>query len=392
MADLELLKAMARQVIDEASAELRHVSLGIHGKPELNFEEHHAHRLLTDYLASKGFEVTRGAYEMQTAFQAVAGSGSPVIAVLCEYDALPEIGHACGHNLIAASGVAVGLALKAVLGQGNGTVVVLGSPAEEGGGGKIYLMERGAFKDVDAAMMLHPTPGDSAFPNVIAIQQLEVEFHGRNAHASAFPWDGVNALDALILSYNAISVMRQQFRPDVRVHGVITRGGDKPNIIPDHTSAFFYLRAKTQRGLDELKAKIVPCFEGAALATGCRLDYRWAGKPYTDLVTNVAMARAYVANAHEIGRELPLEGDASLSASTDMGNVSYAVPSIHPMFAIPTMAGNHTPGFTAAAATQEAHDSMLSAAKALAMTALDLYLKPELLDSAKREFSGVRRA
>jgi len=221
MADLELLKTMACQVIDEASLELRNLSLGIHGKPELNFEEHHAHRLLTDFLSSKGFAVTRHAYEMPTAFQAVAGSGSPTIAVLCEYDALPGIGHACGHNLIAASGVAVGLALKAVLGDGNGTVVVLGSPAEEGGGGKIYLIERGAFKNVDAAMMLHPTPGDSAYPNVIAIQQLEIEFHGRNAHAAAFPWEGVNALDALVLSYNGISAMRQHLRPDVRVHGVI---------------------------------------------------------------------------------------------------------------------------------------------------------------------------
>ena len=385
---VELLRAVAAQVIDEASAELRRISLDIHAHPELNFQEHHAHALLTDYLESKGFEVTRGAYEMPTAFQAVAGSGSPTIAVMCEYDALPGIGHACGHNLIAISGVATALGLKAALGDGSGTIVVLGSPAEEGGGGKVFMIERGAFENVDAAMMLHPTPGDAAWANVIAIQSVEVDYFGRNAHASAFPWMGLNALDAIVMAYNGISVMRQQMRPTDRVHGVITRGGLKPNIIPDHTSAEFFVRAKNPGELEDVKAKVKGCFEAAALATGCRLEYRETNRPYTDLINNDQMAGTYAGHLSDLGavsasREQSL---SSVAASTDMGNVSYAVPAIHPMFGIPSMAGNHTPGFTDAAATPEAHQATIRASKALAMTALDLYLRPELMAAAKAEF------
>jgi amidohydrolase len=387
MADLDLLKTIACQVIDEASDELRALSLDIHAHPELNFEEVHAHRALTDYLQGKGFAVTRGAFEMPTAFQAVAGSGSPAIAILCEYDALPEIGHACGHNLIAASGVAAGLALKTVLGQGNGTVVVLGSPAEEGGGGKVRLIERGAFERVDAAMMLHPGVLDASNPLFNALQPLEVEFHGRNAHAAAAPWDGLNALDALVLAYNAVALLRQQLRPDVRIHGVVTNGGVKPNIIPNLASALFYLRADSLQGLEEVKARIIPCFEGAATATGCRLDYRWSGVLYSDLVTNAVIAAAYVENARRVGKELDGSRPQPVAASTDMGNVSKVLPSIHPMFAIPATAANHTPGFALAAASAEAHAAMLDAAKALAMTALDLYQRPELLDEARWEFS-----
>ncbi len=390
---IELLRTVAAQVIDEASAELRRISLDIHAHPELNFQEHHAHGLLTDYLESKGFEVTRGAYEMPTAFQAVAGSGSPTIAVMCEYDALPGIGHACGHNLIAISGVATALGLKAALGDGSGTVVVLGSPAEEGGGGKVFMIERGAFENVDAAMMLHPTPADAAWANIIAIQSVEVDYFGRNAHASAYPWMGLNALDAIVMAYNGISVMRQQMRPTDRVHGVITRGGLKPNIIPDHTSAEYFVRSKNPEELEELKGKVKACFEAAALATGCRLEYRETNRPYTDLVNNDQMAGRYAGYLATLGavsasREQAL---SSVAASTDMGNVSYVVPTIHPMFGIPTTAGNHTPGFTDAAATPEAHSATIRASKALAMTALDLYLQPGQMEAAKAEFNANPR-
>ncbi|MHB8574793.1 MAG: M20 family metallopeptidase [Dehalococcoidia bacterium] len=391
MTDLAALvarKRRAQQAIDQVSEDLRTLSLEIHAHPELNFEEERAHQLLTLYLQQNGFTVERGAYEMPTAFRAVAGSGSPVVAVLCEYDALPGIGHACGHNLIAASGIAAGLALKEVLGEGEGTVIVLGSPAEEGGGGKVYMIERGAFDGVDAAMMLHPAPVDVAWPNFLAIQTLEVEYHGHTAHAAAAPHEGLNALDALVLAYNGISMLRQQFRQGVRVHGVIHHGGDKPNIIPDHAAAEFYVRAKDERDLEEIKAKVLACFEGAATATGCRLEHRWTSKPYTNLATNDPMAEAYVENAKLLGIRLPAKGEGTegMAASTDMGNVSHVLPSIHPVFAIRTRASNHTPEFTGAAATPEAHTATLSAAKALAMTALDLYFRPELLAAAKQDF------
>ncbi len=393
--DIDDAKARAQQVIDAASDDLRKVSLSIHGKPELNFEEHHAHATLTDYLERKGFQVERGAFEMATAFQAVAGSGGPTIAVLCEYDALPGIGHACGHNLIAVAGVAAGLALKETLGDGEGTVVVLGSPAEERGGGKIVLIEQGAFEGVDLAMMAHPTSRDSAYMHVLAVEHIKVEYRGRNAHAAAAPWDGVNALDALVLAYTSISAMRQQMQPSDRVHGVITHGGLKPNIIPDYTAAEYYIRARNRAELDVLRGKVMGCFEGAATATGCELTVATPPdqRPYADMVANDVLAKLYTENIGQFGVKVPSKQSvlAGPGGSTDMGDVSYVLPSIHPMFAIPTEAGNHTPGFTAAAATPDAHEAAMRAAKAMAMTALDAYLRPDVLEAATAEFAALKR-
>lgn len=391
MEKLEARKQQAQAAIDAAGDALREISLAIHGKPELNFEEHHAHAVLTDFLSAAGFAVERGAYGMPTAFAATAGSGSPTIAVFCEYDALPEIGHACGHNLIAISGLATGIALKAALRDGEGTVRVLGSPAEEGGGGKVLMIDRGALADVDIAMMLHPSPGDGAWANLIAREEVHVDYYGRNAHAGAAPWMGVNALDALVMAYNGISAMRQQMRPTDRVHGVITRGGAKPNIIPDHTSAEFYIRARNSAELEELRGKVMGCFEGAATATGCRLEHRIPSPTYTEVVTNDILAEAYCGNMQAFEVLLPTKQQQAggiAGASTDMGNVSYVVPSIHPSFRIPTDAPNHTPGFTAAAATEEAHRATLRAAKALAMTALDAYLVPGMLDRIRAAFTA----
>ncbi|MEP7215989.1 MAG: M20 family metallopeptidase [Anaerolineaceae bacterium] len=386
LADLEQAKQVAERAVEAASSDLRAISLSIHARPELNYEEHHAHAVLTDYLAAEGFAVERGAYGLPTAFKAVTGSGSPTIAVFCEYDALPGIGHACGHNLIAISGLAVGMALKAALGEGNGTVLVLGSPAEEGGGGKIQMMERGALAGVDAAMMLHPSPGDAAWPSMIALEQVNVDYYGRNAHAGASPWAGVNALDAIVMAYTSISAMRQQMKPTDRVHGVITKGGEKANIIPDHTAAQFLIRSKTLADLEELRGKVMGCFEGAALASGCRLEVTPPGPAYADVSTNDVIAEAYCENMERFEMRMPSKAatEGLGGASTDMGNVSYVVPSIHPVFGIPVEAGvgNHTAGFTAAAATEESHRATLRASKALAMTALELYAKPEMLKKA----------
>lgn len=390
--ELEAARTTAIAAIDAASNRLRQISLDIHSHPELNWDERHAHEALTAFLEHEGFQVERGACDMPTAFRATAGSGSPTIAVFCEYDALPEIGHACGHNLIAASGLAVGIALKPALDAGQGTVVVLGGPAEEGGGGKVFLLERGALEGVDAAMMLHPSPGDSAWANLIAREELHVRYRGRNAHAGAAPWEGVNALDALVLAYSAISAMRQQFLPTDRVHGIITEGGTKPNIIPDTSAAEYYIRSRNMRELQKLRAKVVGCFEGAATAAGCTVEVETVGKTYAEVITNSVMADAYCNHMASLGLELSRGGQGGIGgASTDMGNISYTVPSIHPSFAIPTTAVNHTPGFTASAATPEAHQAMLRAAKALALTALDLYASDDLLSRAKQEFAAVSR-
>lgn len=390
---VESRRAAITASIDNASAGLRELSLSIHANPELCFEEHHAHAALTEYLAGAGFTVSRGAFDLPSAFQASYGSGAPTIAVFCEYDALPGIGHACGHNLIAISGVATALGLKAALAPGEGTIRVLGSPAEEGGGGKVLMLQRGAVDGVDAALALHPAPGDTAWANLIARDEVHVQYRGRNAHAGAAPWAGVNALDALIQAYNAISAMRQQMRPTDRVHGVITKGGDKPNIIPDHTAAEFYIRARNAKELEELRAKVLGCFEGAATATGCTIEVQVVNPTYLDVVSNDVMAERYSESMQMFEVILPAKQSAGgiAGASSDMGNVSYALPTIHPTFAIPCPpgVGNHTPGFTAAAATPEAHSATIRASKALAFTALDLFLDPALLAASKAEFARL---
>ncbi|MFN0093881.1 MAG: M20 family metallopeptidase [Dehalococcoidia bacterium] len=392
MVHLDELKAKAEQVIRQAGPELRDVSLSIHANPELNFEEFHAHATLTAYLERKGFAVEQGAYGMPTAFKAVAGQGGPTIAVLCEYDALPGIGHACGHNLIAISGLAAGLALKETLPAGQGTVVVLGSPAEEGGGGKILLVERGAFDGVAAAMMVHPAPADAAYMNVLAIDHVKVEYSGANAHAAAAPWEGVNALDAMIQAFSAIGLMRQQCLPTDRVHGVITHGGLKPNIIPDYTAAEFYIRSRTRTELAVLREKVEAALQGAGVAARCAttIERPEDQRPYSDMIASDGMAAAYTENMRHFNLRFPTKQQvlSGPGGSTDMGDVSYAVPSIHPMFSIPTApgAGNHTPGFTASAAMPEAHDATLRAATGLASTGLDLFLKAGFLESVQAEF------
>ena len=395
MTDTNAMKQTVQQMIDSVSEDLRSISLSIHGKPELRFEEHHAHQVLTDYLAANGFHVNRGAYDMPTAFEALAGSGGPTIAVMCEYDALPGIGHACGHNLIAISGIAVGLALKQALGDGNGTIVVLGSPAEEGGGGKIRLAERGAFANIDAAMMLHPAPVDSAWFNSTATMTFEVAFHGKNAHAGGMPWEGVNAMDAIVMAHSAIGLLRQQLRPTDRVTGMITNGGQAVNIIPDYASALYGIRVRRHSELEALQEKVTNCFKAAALATGCRLELT-STIGYADMRANEPMALTYMENFAALGgKTVPAERARREPAggATDMGDVSYLVPSIHPSFAIPVTVGtaNHTAGFTACAATGEAHEATLRAAKALAMTAVELFANPDLLESTRAEFAKITR-
>ena len=275
----------------------------------------------------------QGAYGLDTAFAARAGSEGPTIAVLCEYDALPGIGHACGHNIIATAGLGAGLAAAALADEVGGRVVVLGTPAEEGGGGKIYMGEGGAFEGVDAALMVHPAGQDLMEMTVIAIATWEVEYRGQAAHAAAFPHLGRNALDAAVLGYNAVAALRQHIRPTERVHGVFTRAGDKPNIVPDHTVAEWYVRSGTIASLQPLKERVLACLEGGAMAAGCRMEHRATCPEYSDLRTNGPMADLYAANAERLGRQ-PSRPRNGVVGSTDMGNVSYLVPSIHPMIKV----------------------------------------------------------
>lgn len=377
----------ALDAIDTASDDLRALSLDIHAHPELGYEETHAHAALTNYLEGAGFEVERSAHGLETSFRASAGSGGPVIAALCEYDALPEIGHACGHNLIAISGVAVGLGLRAALREAEvgGTVLVLGAPAEErGGGGKIRLIDAGAFEGVDAAVMLHPGMGDEVRPSSLSHRGLTVEFRGQASHAAGAPWRGVNALDAMVLGFAALGLLRQQIEPSHRVHGVITHGGDSPNIIPERTEARLLVRAPTREQVDALRERVLGCFSGAAQQTGCELEASWSDSPYENLRQNPALADAYREGFDAVGGTIqPGRG----GGSTDMGNVTQVMPGLHPHYRIPAGSGNHTRGFTDAAATPEAHEATIRAAQALALASLRAFEDTTFLQSIHESFT-----
>ncbi|XP_065913317.1 xaa-Arg dipeptidase-like [Dysidea avara] len=385
------LKARAIAEIETYSEELRKVSEEIWNNPELDFKEHKAHALLTNFLEGKGFHVERSYLGIQTAFRATFGdSTGPNVCVICEYDALPEIGHACGHNLIAEAGIAAALGIKAVLkthGAPKGLLTIMGTPAEEGGGGKINLIEKGAFESIDVAMMVHPCPSNHAMPTALAIMTLEIIFHGKAAHAAAFPWEGVNALDAAVITYNSISMLRQQMKPTWRVHGIITNGGAKPNIIPELTKMEYYLRAPTRSEVKDLYSKVMACYEAAAKATGCTVEVSETAPFYEDLASNLTLSNLYETNAKHLGivfakKDVPF-------GSTDMGNVSYVVPSIHPMYKIGDGSQvNHTREFTAITNTSEAHQHTLIAAKAMSMTVVDVLTNPAVLEQIKKEFAS----
>jgi len=390
---LESLKRQVCARVDEERSRLVDLSLRIHGTPELQFEEHRASSWLADYLESTGFAVERGAYGLRTAFAARIGSGTPRVAVLCEYDALPGIGHACGHNIIAAAGAGAGAALAAVAGELGGSVVVLGTPAEEGGGGKILMARQGAFEGIDAAMMVHPAGVDLAEMHVLAISQVEVQYYGKAAHASAFPDRGINALDALVTAYGAIAQLRQHIRPSERIHGVITDGGLAPNIVPEHSAGLFYVRAANMRRLEALKKRVTGCFEAGALATGARLELATIVPDYSEMDSNGPLADAYSGNVARLGRHLARSAGTAVAGSTDMGNVSKLVPAIHPMIAAsPPGVALHSSEFTQWAASAEGQRATIDGAKALAMTAVDVLVNPDLRAAARADFAARAHA
>ena len=376
-------KEAAQAAVDAARDDLTALSRRIHANPELGYEEEQASGWLEEMLDAAGFAVEPGICGLPTAFRATKGSGPLHIVVCAEYDALPGIGHACGHNVIAASAAGAGIGAGAVADDAGLTVTVMGTPAEEvlRSGGKIRLLEGGAFEGAHAAMMTHPAPWDVAVWPIVAASFFEVHYEGKAAHASGFPEQGVNAADALTIAQTAIGLLRQHIRSTDRVHGIVTHGGDAFNIIPAHASADYAVRAITLDDLTEVYEKVMRCFEAGALATGAKLSVIGGDRPFAHLEHDLEMATAYQRNAERLGRRFPAPGESSPATpvSTDMGNVSLALPSIHPAIGIDSLpAVNHQPEFAAACATPAANQALYDGAVAMAWTMLAMAETPAL--------------
>ena len=390
--DAGSLKARMLAVVDDLAPLLLDTSHQIHANPELSFEERFAAGLLADVLEQQGVDVTRGAFDLETAFDATVGSEGPTIAVCLEYDALPVVGHACGHNVIAAAGLGAGLAAAALAEEADGRVRILGTPAEEGGGGKVLMAERGALEGVDVAMMVHPADADLLAMDAIAATHLEVVYEGLAAHAAAFPHLGRNALDAAVLGYVNVAALRQHIEATDRIHGVFLEGGDKANIVPERTRMQWMVRSARFASLEPLQKRVEACFDAGAAATGCSCSYRVTNPPYADMIDNPVLVGLYAANSEALGRRLadPRAGDARVVGSTDMGNVSYLVPAIHPMVKVaPQGVSIHTHEFTSHARSEAGDAAVLHGARAMAATIADLWADPGLVEQARTAFDAA---
>jgi amidohydrolase len=386
---LSELKAQACAAVDAMAADLLAMSHTIHANPELGFEEHKAAATLTEAIGKAGLAVQQGVYGLPTAFAAEFGAdGHPRVAILAEYDALPGIGHACGHNIIATAGVGAALALSK-LGRLPGRVLLMGTPAEEGGGGKELMARAGAFDGVDAAMMVHPAGVDAVTTPTLAIGSVCACYGGKAAHASAMPHEGINALDGLVTAYQAIAQLRQHIRQSERIHGIITDGGKAPNVVPDRAEGKFYVRAADAAALAALKQRVAGCFRAGSEASGATLELDWGDVDYLELRTSWPLADAWQANAEALGRHVlrPEELPLGWAGSTDMGNVSQRVPSIHPLIATsPPEIVIHNPAFAEWAASPRGDKAALDGAKTLAMTALDFMCDVTLREAVRAAF------
>ncbi|GAW49148.1 putative Peptidase M20 domain-containing protein 2 [Nocardioides sp. PD653] len=345
------------------------ISHDIHRRPEVAFEESFAHDVLTDFLEHQGFTLERSAFGLETAFRAVLSNGSgPRIGLVCEYDALPEIGHACGHNVIAAAGAGAAAIAAELLADRQGTVIVLGTPAEESGAGKVLMLERDAFAGLDAAMMVHPAGRDLTHMNAVAIERRKVTYHGRAAHAAAAPDQGLNALDAAVLGYMNVAALRQHLKADERVHGVITNGGVRANVVPELAEAEWFTRSPSLDGLHELSRRVQICLEAGANAAGCTCIEEPIGRVYQDLRSDADLVTRYVEAAALFGRLVEVPNSTTrVVGSTDMGNVSHVVPSIHPMIkAAPDEVSLHTRDFADYAGGPDGDRAVLDGAGILA--------------------------
>ncbi|KAF5862947.1 hypothetical protein ETB97_010989 [Aspergillus alliaceus] len=399
-----------QKTLRKYDSELKNINHKIWSNPELGYKEYKAHNHICELfesLRSEGYQVRRSAYGLETALEVeyTHGSGGRVVVFNAEYDALPGIGHACGHNLIATASIAAFIAtceaLKAQYPDGPGcTVRLLGTPAEESGGGKVRLLDNGAYKDVDACLMVHPMPIAPEDPELLSIatvvpggflanDKVTVTFTGKPAHAAAAPWEGINALDAVVAAYVNISLLRQQIMPSQRIHGVIANGGDRPNIIPMSASVDYYIRSPTIKSLKPLTEKVVKCFEAAAMATGCKVEFDW-GISYADLKTNTPICENYVTAMRAMGHHTLFDnlGKSGIlaGASTDMGNVTYAIPGFHGMFTIPADGVNHTLQFTNGAGSPQGYQRSLACAAGMAVVACQILVDDKLAEKVKKDF------
>lgn len=376
-------KTAVGEVVARDRERLIELSHRIHGHPEIAWEEHHAAGWVAQAMKDAGFAVTTGYLGLDTAVHAEYGTGPMTVVVCAEYDALPGLGHACGHNVIAASSVGAARALAAVADDLGLRVVLLGTPAEEGGGGKIRLLDAGAFADVHLALMAHPGPVDVAEARPYAVSHSLVTYTGQAAHAAAYPEQGRNAADAFTVAQVAIGLLRQQLPESARVHGIVTHGGEVPNAIPERTQGRWYVRADTTEQREEVEAKVHRCFEAGAVATGCSLQIEPESPPYSEFVNDVELVSAYRRNAERLGRRFD-QADTALGrmnrASTDMGNVSQLIPALHPYIGIDSApAVNHQREFAAHCVTPQADRAVVDAATALAWTVVDAATDPALL-------------
>jgi amidohydrolase len=386
------LKTRVQAYIDEIADQLLAISHTLHANPEVAFQEHKSMALLADTAAAHGFAVERGVAGLETAFVATAPGAAgpgPTIAFIAEYDALPGLGHACGHNIIAASATGAALAMQAVRDQIPGIVKLIGTPAEERGGGKVIMVERGVFEGVDAAMMVHPGTKAMTTRGTLASNKLEFEFFGKAAHAAAAPDFGVNALDACIQTFNNINALRQHLAPDVRIAGIITHGGEAANIVPAYAAASFSVRAATSEYSFETLEKVIRCAEAGALAAGATMTYKHLSH-YANRVANPTMARLFGENLERLGVGVHEPRPDERMGSSDMGNVSQFVPAIHPYIPIADPGvGGHTPEFREAAASERGDQGLIQAAKAMAMTAVELFTLPDAMTQVKRDFEAT---
>ncbi|KAI8681073.1 Peptidase M20 domain-containing protein 2 [Fusarium keratoplasticum] len=401
--DLDEVRQVIADYIQELSDKLWTLNKQIHDEPEIAFEEFKAQQHISAFLQSQGHQVQRGAYNLPTAFESKHGTSGRCVNFNAEYDALPGLGHACGHNLIATAGVAAYLALSFVLDKYDikGKTQLLGTPAEEDGGGKVLLLDAGAYKDVDVSLMIHPmieadyqhqgTFG-SAGPSSIAVTDLVAEYKGSSAHAAANPWDGINALDALVASYNNVSMLRQQIKPDERIHGCIMDAPRFTNAIPDCTQVKYTVRSASMKSLNQLTSRVRSCIEAGATATGCEVAVK-ENFAYADLWVNQPLCSLFKQQMDILGVpiSMPSEGE-TIGGSTDMGNVSQAVPGLHGIIGIPTPPGTsmHNRTFAEAAGTVEAHERILEAAKAMAVTGWSIMVDDGLFARIKKDFQQRR--
>jgi amidohydrolase len=385
----------AVRAIDARRADLVKLSLSLHADPEIGYQEHRSAAKLTEFLEASGFAVQRRYKDIETAYRgdAAGTSKGPTVAILTEYDALPDIGHACGHNLIAMMGTAAAIGVRAVLDELPGRLAAVGTPAEEGGGGKVALVRAGGFADIDVAMMCHPSSRTLAGRTSLASNRVDVEFYGKAAHAAAQPDKGINALDGVIQTFNNVNAMRQQLRPEARIHGIITSGGSAANIIPEYAMAKFSVRALDRRYQQDVLKRFIACAEGAAMSTGTKLKVTvHENSGYENMVPSQPLAERWATHMRALGQAVQTTADDERMGSTDMGNVSQILPAIHPYIGI---AAEGTPGhstaFRDAAATPLAHENALFAAKALALVAIDALTDGGLLERAGVEFEERRK-